>query len=340
MQAQWYQRVGTAFQRLQRGPIKHSFQKLDTYLTRSAEMEMLSKERLQYSVLELVEKGGCPKCLEIPVGTAFVFEENLQGHRQLWGITAAHYHLKTPAVREPYATRLFDIHPVAVGGSSYTDLMLFPLPQEISQKVTALPLAPQSPKPKEQVYSAGFYSDGFNESRVRRVKHVTPARLVTSYAFGSFVLPIGACGGPVLNQKHEVVGVHCGSDQAEKNSFAVPVEHIYKLVNAYYQGNKYTHPIIFNGEELAQLTINESVYSITTLKDGVVQKKIRARDCSEKLDYTHLENLLDISDADEVIIEVRRYPFSVAQADQTVYTSLFIYTPADGKVMEMPGFPL
>ena len=95
--------------------------------------------------------------------TSFVIEEEFEGKKQLWGVTAAHIaRLMSayPAVwLEDYAP--FPVEFAAIGNAGMIDLALFQLPEDWPHDIPALKLSGETPKPGEKTYSIGFFNNDF-----------------------------------------------------------------------------------------------------------------------------------------------------------------------------------
>ena len=265
----------------------------------------------QQSVLQLI-RNYHPHygSLDDSPSSAFVIEENLQGTPRLWGVTVEHYHLVRPAVWHPSVSQAYPITLQAAGQSRYSDVVLFSLPPELRSKVPPLKLATSLPNPGEELTSYGYYHDDFRHLSHRKVKQVTPARLTTSYEFPPSVNKLGACGGPVLNAQNEVVGVHCGSYAPHNNSFAVPVTHIYRLLQAYYQHNQNTEPLLFNGKKIYALKVNQSVRQIISLRAEQEVEIITFFSFDAQLDPAHIENSLSTQEIDKLVFVIDQTDFS------------------------------
>ena len=225
--------------------------------------------------------------------TAFAFEEYTQGFRRVWGVTVAHYRIYAPAIEKD---GFFKAQPISVsiaGNQHYNDLLLFPLPPQTQAAILPLPLAKHSAKEGELVNSYGIYNGKFNFVHGRMVKKVTPGRLITSFEFNPEISRMGACGGPVLNEQNEVVGVHSGSIH-EKESFVVPVEFLYRLLAEYDHPGQGQQTLLFQGHPLYSLGVNEAMREIITLHGEHVVNYHVVEPLSSDIDLAHLENLIEL----------------------------------------------
>ena len=264
------------------------------------------------------------------LSSAFVIVENIQGTPRKWGVTVQHYDLNTrPAVEHSSLQRAFPIEVLAAGQRRYSDVAIFPLPAPLEEQVSALKLADTEPQPGEEVSSYGYYNGGFQELHHRLVEGSTPARLVTSYEFGPSVEKIGACGGPVLNARDEVVGIHCGSLAYQNRSFAVPVAHIYRLLRAYYSQNAYAEPLVFNGQKIYDLKVNQAVRQAIAWREREPVQSVVFHSSSCPLEPAHLEKMFSAADIDQIVLYIDQTDFAT---NQELPSFQLVYDVKTGKV--------
>lgn len=264
--------------------------------------------------------------------TSFVIEEEFEGEKQLWGVTAAHIARimsAFPAVwLEDYAS--FPVEFTAIGNAGMIDLALFRLPEDWPGNISALKLAGQTPKPGEKTYSFGFFDNNFFLVPHREIKEVTPNRLVTSLEIDT-PNRSGACGGPILNKQGEVVGVHIGSSDSQKISFAVPASEIRRMLLSYRNKQKSVQPLLFNGQKIGELTVNESIARIRTVTDGHTTGDFITHHREKEIDYAHLETLSPDAAPDEIHIFISHQMFSFADKTDKDFSIQLIYDTASGK---------
>lgn len=263
--------------------------------------------------------------------TSFVIEEEFEGKKQLWGVTAAHIaRLMSayPAVwLEDYAP--FPVEFAAIGNAGMLDLALFQLPEEWPRNIPALKLAGHTPKPGEKTYSFGFFNDDFFLVPNREIKEVTPNRLITSLEIDTPNRG-GACGGPILNQQGEVVGVHIGSSDSQRISFAVPAAEIRRMLQAYYNKGQSVQPLLFNGKKIGDLNVNESIARVLTVTDGYTTGDFVTHHQEKDVDYAHLETLSPDADPDEVHIFISHQMFSYTDKTEKDFFIQLTYDVASG----------
>lgn len=253
---------------------------------------------------------------ENPKATAFVIEESFQGKKYLWGVTASHYFFDHPVLEIPAQNTEIPILFLAQGHYGLNDISLFPIPQNLQQGFTPLLLAPHPAHLGEKLSSAGYFDDQFHLEKNRIVTQKTPYMITTSLKVEDLLSREGACGGPVLNARGEVVGMHVGSSQPNQAGFAVPVKNIYDLLYAYHHQGKYYQPFYFKGRKLGEVNINESIKLIEVWKGQNVLDKFLSYQHKWDIDYKHLEKFINTAGADRIVLIIERTPFSSLDKDQ------------------------
>ncbi len=239
--------------------------------------------------------------------SAFFIEEMFGGKKHLWGVTAAH----VADIMGPQAcvyltlpegiTLEYPVKFTVKGNAGMADIALFPVEGELAGLVRPIPLAQTTPGPQEKLRSYGYFDDAFHIVRNRTVLANTPGRLVTSFEFGA-ADRAGACGGPVLNESNELVGVHCGSSESKSQSYAVPAAHVKDLLYAARHGGYRLRPLVLNGQTVGQINVDEYIQSFNVKKNGASLRQLQPWHQEARVDYEHLETLLPLKGADEVEI--------------------------------------
>lgn len=237
--------------------------------------------------------------------TAFFIENMFGGKKHIWGVTAAHVADIMGPETTVYLTLPEGItleYPVKFaikGNAGMADVALFPVEGELAGLVRTIPLAQTEPLPQEKLRSYGYFDNGFHIVRDRTVLANTPGRIVTSFEFGK-ADRAGACGGPVLNESNELVGVHCGSSENKQESYVVPVSYVKDLLHAVRHGGYRLRPLVINGQTVGNINVDEYIYSFNVKKNGSSLRSIQPWHRETEVDYDHLENLLPLKGADEV----------------------------------------
>lgn len=263
------------------------------------------------AIIPLKERHYLMRFLKTP-GTAFAIEEIYNGKKYTWGVTATHYGYRRPAV----AKNRFSCAPfsfVAQGNKHTNDVSIFPIPEQIASKLSALKLAPQSPAIGEELFSLSFFDNQFQYTPNRKVLEKTSQRMVTSLDADPIIDREGECGSPLINEKGEVVGMIVGASYRRNLGFAVPVENIHQILQAYHQQGKLFTPVLINGQEILKLNITEAITRIAVKNlDGFITE-IPTYQQGKEIDYAHLETLMFLSNAKEVILTIQQAPFSKGQ---------------------------
>jgi len=271
--------------------------------------------------------------------TAFVIEENFGGQTRLWGVTAAHIaHLMRANPTMSLDGLDLPLEFTVIASSDMTDLALFQIPEDFASLAKPLKLADTAAKEGETVVSFGFFDGGFHAVTNRLVLESLPKRMITSLEFMT-TNRAGACGGPLLNAKGEVTGVHVGSADSAQLSFAVPVGEIKRLLRAYYNGGKELQPLVFNGVEIGQININEGISHVRTLEGRTVSGDFATKHKEKEVDYAHLEDLIFVSNPQKVQIVIEHTPFSPQDKEDGFRTIFLTYDLQTGTVsrQEVPA---
>jgi len=133
-QAQWYRRAVQALTSWKPGT--RSLPLFSSKLDRKTLLAQQQFQRMQKSVVQLIINNH-PQygSLDDGLHSAFVIEENYRGTKYLWGVTAAHYLLIHPAIKVKGLDKTFPISIQASGAYRYTNIALFPIPQEAAPYV-------------------------------------------------------------------------------------------------------------------------------------------------------------------------------------------------------------
>lgn len=252
--------------------------------------------------------------------SGFFMEENYMGKRLVWAVLPAH------AIKDgkPYFVAEYlgvdgtiyqrVLRVVAYGSAGYQnyDFALALLPKEMAKHVFALRLAPESPKKGDKVTSFGFYevdedarfAGAPKENTGRVIQSIDNSRITTSYPFGK-QNPDGACGGPLLNEKGEVVGIHSGSNG--RCSFAVEATGPVREMLADVHGDKQIlRPVLWKGKEITFLFSAQRISRVTVMRNGEQIQSLLLTKRDEPFDYRELHKLFpQAQSGDEVYLELK-----------------------------------
>lgn len=265
---------------------------------------------LQNSVFTIKENHFIYKYLNNNLrASGFVISENYQGKTYLWGVSAAHYHFETPALEETPRGRAKNVKVSAQGNDQTSDLVLFPIPEKVAHLFTPLTLATELPQRGDVLHSIGFFQNKFQHEVGRTVYEVNPYSMTTKIATNPMELHyrrIGACGGPILNDKNEVVGVHTGSSSGASVGYAIPVTQLHRLLNAYHTGQDKT-PIKIAQETVGMLDVTENLEYIEVWHHNQLKIVLPFR---KGINYDDLDTFLYPATMDKVRLIVRKTPLT------------------------------
>lgn len=212
----------------------------------------------------------------------------------------------------------FPIEVAAKGNAGMADIALLKIPEEAAQIVRPIPLSQTEVKPNEVLRSYGFFNQDFHIVYNRRVREATPSRIVTSFEYGN-IDRAGACGGPLLNENNELVGIHCGSSPSKQESYAVPVSFLRDLMASAHQDTPATRDLVLNGEKVGTIGIDEYIYKVRTLASGITLYHLFPWRQEKRVDYNHLEKLISLNYADKLeIIIIKGGTMRQHTPDQTL----------------------
>lgn len=242
------------------------------------------------------------------LSTGFVFEEEYQDQKILWGIISEH--AITGMAHKPDLIFLVDgeewsfkIDIVVRGNKEFADMALIRLPESLRPHVIPLQIAGFEPSVEQNGVSFSYYNTGqFGASSLRKVLKVTPSRIISTYAFYNSPR-IGSCGAPFLING-VVVGVHCGSSARKEVSYAVNARVIPSLLQAAHNNGVSLRHLYLNGNSVAALNIDEGVSRITAFNK---QKRLYTKNApviGSFVDYDHLEKTIPLQGVTDLYIDI------------------------------------
>lgn len=281
------------------------------------------------------------------VGTGFVFEIAYNGKTEVWGVVASHV---AQAVKPFFFATFFkDGKPhhyraeiVLHGHFNAADaaLVRFESNEDFFQTVLPLQLAPSPAPVKTPHVSYAFHVDEkieFIPGRNRKVLDASPRLLTTNYVFKPHKRK-GMCGGPLLNEKQEVIGMHTGSSTEDVSNFpppqflpqsgqpfwpvnergaagapykrvshAVPAARIADLVHAYHNNGVLLRPVKWNGFKIMDLNVNQSLYRVTAYRNEEKLADLEAQFPEPFLDEARLEEFVRAQNPTDLELEVETY---------------------------------
>ncbi len=201
-----------------------------------------------------------------PHSTAFLFETTYQGKREIWAATAGH----TAQEKEPLLLTFYDgkkEYPVRgtlvqQGPALLSDMALIQLQHPLPAALRPLTLAEDLTQTTSPLTTWGYASN-----KLYHIDELTFEKDNTRFIRTDFPdtqrKRAGLCGGPLLNNHGQVLGVHCGSSPEDK-SYAASVRMIPYLLQAYHTGSAEV-PLVIQGQTLGYIQINERIMQIHCL---------------------------------------------------------------------------
>lgn len=258
--------------------------------------------------------------------SGFFMEEYYMGKRLVWAVIPAHalvdespfFIAEYLGINGTVSRRALRVMAYGSAGYQNYDFSLALVPEEMQDEVFALRLAQDSPKKGDRVTSFGFYSLNPNaefagapkENTGRVIESVDNSRITTSYPFAGED-PRGACGGPLLNEKGEVVGIHSGSNSRASCSFAVEATGPVRAMLADAHGDKQLlRSVRWNGREICRLAASQRISRVEVQRGGRTIESILLTKREEPFDYGALEQLVpQARRGDKISIELKDQRF-------------------------------
>lgn len=244
--------------------------------------------------------------LDAPTFTGTLFEVNLNGKREVFGVVAAHA-IATSVFDKGALGRYFTAvisqdgkrievpaRVVQVAARSFLDLALVKLDLYSVPDVQALPLAQTPVQVGDELHSDGFENDMIVPVEGRFVVETSPTSIRTTMPVVRR-LRSGLCGSAVLNENNELVGIHTGSTRSTESyytdkGFFAPAPVLEAMVKAYHNQGKGVVPFVTQGHTVAYLRVDEYIVAYELSNgDG---KHIMHAEVPYKFSHTDLANAL------------------------------------------------
>lgn len=199
---------------------------------------------------------------KLPHSSAFLFQTNYQGRREIWAATAGHTAQPGESLRLTFynGKKAIPVDGVLAqnGPALLSDAALIkittPLPPQLQPFELATQIVPQEPLTTWGYASNKLYHVDnltFEKDNSRFIRTDFPAKQKKRS---------GLCGGPLLNPQGQVVGIHCGSSLDDK-AYAAHINIIPYLLQAYYEGNAEI-PLIAKNLVFGSIQVNERIVHI------------------------------------------------------------------------------
>ncbi len=323
--AQW----GKAVRALNKKPVRSLA--VQRHLNRKLAQQNIQAAQLQQAVFQLAPLVPTENFPDLKA-TGFVLEETYNGKKYLWGVTATHYDFDLVNMEsngKAIQPALF----TAQGSKRLNDVSIFPLSPQTAKQFTPLHLADVAPQEGETLASGGYFHDGnFHYEPNRRVQETYPHRMITSLHVESGPYREGACGSPLLNKQGEVVGMHIGSSETNQTGYAITLDDIRTLLQAQHQQNRPTQPLFFNGTQIGQLHVNEGIISIEAFQGKTLVNRVLLYHDEKRVDYEHLENLVDAAQVDFLVFHIEKNQFSMYETGPVFQRYAIIYNLKSGYI--------
>ncbi len=228
-----------------------------------------------------------------------VFKTNYQGMEEIFGVMASHALASNPAMLSSSIKKNFQVEVKLADGTtqlvsaqvvqsapqSMLDLSLVKFDKQAENLLVPLELANTSLE-TEKVFASIGYKQG---------RAVVVDRIVKDFSFLSIRTnnPIegnqnGFCGSPLLTDNNRIAAIHTG--YVGDISYGAQVQHIQTLLNAYHNAGNATYFLTINGQNLAQLDVDEYITSISLY--DTENKRLFLHNYNDKFSQSVLTNAL------------------------------------------------
>lgn len=225
-------------------------------------------------------------CLDLPMNkrphsTAFLFTTyykekkgpwnslfSQKGTKVVWAVTAGHTAQLGEKVRLTFYNGKKEIPVdgtlVQQGPALLSDVALIKIDTPLLTELRPLELTTEI-DPQEKLTSWGYASN-----KLYQINNLTFEKDNTRFIRTDFPATqkkrSGLCGGPLLNEKGQAVGIHCGSTPEDK-AYASSARIIPYLLQAYYEGNAEI-PLIAKGIDFGSINLNERILYIQCMDEN------------------------------------------------------------------------
>ena len=258
-----------------------------------------------------------------------VFKINYEGQEEIYGVIAAHVIVRNKQsprfVHKKFSARVYTngkfitipAEIVQVGTPGMLDIALVKFRPEDEDLFEPLPISPQEIADGNKVRRQGF--------AVGKVMYM-PERplLYKNDLFFCTRIPnmgklCGTCGGAVVNEKNELVGIQIGvqtSILSDGIGYAAHAKFLEVLVAAYHNGGEALYPFELAGQTILSLRPDEYVSEIVLRTSDA--KKIYRYDIDNKTEYTEIEKDIQHYGARYIELTVRRVNWKHVRKDEVL----------------------
>lgn len=247
-----------------------------------------------------------------------VFQVDYEGTPEVYGVVSAHtiadeedllmlgrYFFADVYVDGKFVSVSAEV--VQMGSMSLLDVALIKFHPDDEKLFKPLHLAANLPQVGEKLQSYGYIeTQELAEIEGREVLVSQPKMLRTSLAWPRVHRP-GLCGSAVVNQRHELVGIHVGSSYTGKTEqqdigYVLPASWLNTLVNAYHTQGALGWGFELNGEVVADLRVDEYISQIKFLDDqGNV---LWSKRIDTKFPYSQVQQQLDALKPQRLVLQI------------------------------------
>lgn len=236
-----------------------------------------------------------------------VFKTVYNGEEEIFGVVAAHAIARSAsdrALKRHFTVGMFDGEKVVefpaeivqVSSPSMLDIALVKFPPEVEKLFQPLRISEVPVKFGDVLSSQGFAGNTNIHISNRQITKVTPLSVRTTIPFSREERP-GLCGSAVVNENHELVGIHTGSvydrqDEMFDVGYATNASFLNTLVEAYHNGGVAAFPLILNGKKTISLNVDEYISYISFY--NAEGKQVWQQGFDSKFSYSKVQEMLDI----------------------------------------------
>lgn len=248
-----------------------------------------------------------------------VFKTVYNGQEEIFGVVAAHAIAKSTserALKRHFSANLFDgekfvevpAEIVQLSSPSMLDIALIKFSPEAETLFQPLRISEVPVKFGDVLSSQGFAGNADVNIPARTITAVTPLSVRTTIPYARDDRP-GLCGSAVVNDKHELVGIHTGStydrmDAAFDVGYATNASFLNTLVKAYHNGGEASFPLVLNKQKIVDLNVDEYISYVSFLDAN--GKTLWQQGFQSKFSYSKVQEMLEIYSPRYMTLTVRR----------------------------------
>lgn len=258
-----------------------------------------------------------------------VFKTVYNGEEEIFGVVAAHAIATSAAelaLKRNFTMLFFDgenmmevpAEIVQLSSPSMLDVALVKFSPEAEAMFQPLRISEVPVQVGDVLASQGFAGDIDVNIPNREITAVTPLSVRTTIPYARADRP-GLCGSAVVNEEHELVGIHTGSTYSDEGAqfdvgYATNASFLNTLVEAYHNEGKATFPLIFNKQKIVDLNVDEYISYVALYDaDG---KVLWQKGFESKFSYSTVQKKIEELSPRSMTVTTRRATWD--QAEPTV----------------------